>query len=127
MKKTIERLKQALELISGNWYVTREEIERVVTIRDCIKAALAELKTPRYYTPEQWEADTGEKWPDNRYVWIRTSYTAEELGRDVEDWYAWEAYPYGFVRKMGCAEGKTVVCVTAPEPPPDDWRPEEHK
>jgi hypothetical protein len=78
----------------------------------------------RWETPEQWEKRTGEAWPDDWYVWIRTPYTAEELDVDVEYLYAWNAYPYGYVKKMGSVEGKTVVCLTTSAPPPDDWQPE---
>jgi hypothetical protein len=82
-----------------------------------IQKAIAELKTPRWYTPERWEAETGEPWPDNGAVW-----------QLIEWWkdppvYQWLLSEHRFAK----TEERIVVCATEAGPPPDGWRPEEEK
>jgi hypothetical protein len=125
MKKAIEWLTEALKLISGSWYVTREEIDRVVAIRSCIKDALTELKTPRWETPEQWEKRTGEVWPENGAVRIVNPKGEWEL---MELWRAkqLEQDLARLDKDFGDEpEGLLIVCDRGEAgPPPDGWRPE---
>jgi hypothetical protein len=97
----LKRIKIDLDTRCITWH-TLELLDR----------AIAELKkTPRWYTPEQWEAETGEPWPEYWPVWaitdgmISISTMAEE-----EERKKWGDFIY--------------VCATEAGPPPDGWKPE---
>ena len=66
-----------------------------------------------FETPTQYEKRTGKKW--NGAVWYK-SITAKE----------WEAVDMTAIEiKGGYLEGYIHLCANTPEPPPDDFVPEE--
>jgi hypothetical protein len=113
VKKAIELLERVLKIIpaivaddrlSAN---LRDQAERFV------QQAIAELKTPRWYTPEQWEAKTGEKLLDEAIVWFRR-YDHEWISTKLQT-----------AKKLKKGFNKTYTIVAnGPYPPPDNWRPE---
>jgi hypothetical protein len=72
VKKAIELLKKAKSDAGSAWCDTGPAgsafLSKVILFID---EAIAELKTPRWYTPERWEAEHGKPWPDDWgvYVW----------------------------------------------------------
>ena len=69
------------------------------------------LIIPDYETPEQHKARTGTPWPDNGPVWVNSLHTG--------------GWKLNYLNEINSAESAAIViCVTGPEPPPDDWRPE---
>ena len=66
---------------------------------------------PDYETPEQYEKRTGKKW--NGAVWRKHKGASQES----TGWIA--------QRFTGNLEYFYLLCAQSPEPPPDDWRPEE--
>ena len=65
---------------------------------------------PDYETPQQYEERTGNKLSDNAAVW-----TKNEIGEWILFYYK-EAKEYN---------GDPIVVCQSPEPPPDNWEPEE--
>jgi hypothetical protein len=88
-----------------------------------IDEALKELKTPRFYTPERWEAETGEAWDDLNGVYMLEHGTWGSL--------SWNFYSYenakGRIAETvdGKEIEKPIICATEAGKPPDDWKPEE--
>jgi hypothetical protein len=121
MKKVIEMLEQALALI---WNPPTHESEkkfRDVTVSNIIKEAIKDLQTPRWYTPEQWEAETGELWPDKGAVYYRYS-------RDYKKYQEWQT---GYYRNiLNCKADfelsgtgtYQIICATEAGPPLDNWQ-----
>jgi len=66
---------------------------------------------PDYETPEQYEKRTRKKW--NGAVWRKHKGASKES----TGWIA--------QRFTGNLEYFYLLCAQSPEPPPDDWRPEE--
>jgi hypothetical protein len=113
MKKVIELLKQSRqELVTGPGGIFYAEQMR--SARRTIDKALAELKTPLWYTPERWEAEAGEPWPDNGAVYVIC------VGNRREFWYP---KSLELVKRAGISL-KSVIVATEAGPPPDEWRPE---
>jgi hypothetical protein len=81
---------------------------------------------PRWETPEQYQARTGNAWPDNAAVRALNPDSGWEL---MEYWRAkqLEQDLARLDKDFGDdPEGLLVVCDSwGAEPPPDDWRPEE--
>jgi hypothetical protein len=117
VKKVIELLEEARrDLIV---YSRDEDYEHLLMFAlSNIEKALDELKSPRWYTPKQWEAETGEAWPDDWgvYVW---DYALK----------LWIIRAYETIKYCEKFNGRKypVVCATEAGKPPDDWRPEETK
>jgi hypothetical protein len=73
MNKVIE----LLELLRALCYLTTKceielaaiDVEQVEKTVKEIDDAIAELKAPRWETPEQYQARTGKAWPDNGAVY----------------------------------------------------------
>jgi hypothetical protein len=86
-----------------------------------INEALAELKTPRRYTPEQWEAETGRPWPDNGAVYLFDPYTG---WRDVALYGAMYDKVGELNKRYIPYESVVVICATEAGCPPDGWKPE---
>jgi hypothetical protein len=97
----------------------------LTTAINCIESAIAVLQTPRWETPEQYKARTGEPWPDGAAVRI--------INPDGE----WELMEYWRAKQLKQdlarldkdfgeeQEGMLIVCDRGEYgPPPDDWRPE---
>jgi hypothetical protein len=80
---------------------------------------------PRWYTPERWEAETGEAYPPSWPVWFRYRYQST--------WSLWMTLSLAAVRndqtKLSLNKKKTeyqIVCnYMVPGPPPIDWEPED--
>ncbi|MDR1902061.1 MAG: hypothetical protein LBQ88_07270 [Treponema sp.] len=121
MNKVIKKLEAARGIVSNlnGGFAERRDIAAATGYID---EAIEELETPRWYTPEEWEAETGEALKGNAQVWWR----------QYED-NIWECQRYIGVldflsQKYGNgsrpARGVILVC-NGPYPPPDNWRPEE--
>jgi hypothetical protein len=113
VKKAIELLEEANMILAtiSTKTISLDSIRLPVAISN-IQKAIAELQTPRWYTPEQWEAETGEPWPDDWPIWAINGEGIMELSTMDEE---------ELRKELGtCA----YVCVTEAGPPPEDWRPE---
>jgi hypothetical protein len=130
VKKVIEILEDGLAYIRGG--ETADYESDTPTVLAClnaaetqIKKAIAELKTPRRYTPEQWLERTGVPWPDNGAVYML--YKPPEVSGVFPFWRI-ETYCYAKMYLNGVAVHSkscfAVVCATEAGPPPDGWRPE---
>jgi hypothetical protein len=123
MKKAIELLEEAK---SGLIRFSRDQALVGVAMRALanVEDALVELRVPRYYTPEQWEAETGNPWPEKRAVYVRV-YADKFPGFGIYSY----ADALRLVRMASAHTGIDVkyqiVCATEAGPPPDGWRPEE--
>jgi hypothetical protein len=120
MKTVIELLEKAYENVFriNRYRDARENFADRETACRFIQQAIAELKSPRWYTPEQWEKRTGKAWPEDWAVYARAKYV--ESG-----WSRWGTLPYS---ESKLTMYKTqIVCATEAGPPPDDWRPEEER
>jgi hypothetical protein len=106
----LSRVKIDLDTHCITWY-TLELLDRAIT----------ELQTPRWYTPEQWEEQTGKPWPDDWLVYC----LVEESHCRFPPNAAWVFGIYQWAKNWNphCP----VVCATEAGPPPDGWRPEENK
>jgi sucrose-6-phosphate hydrolase SacC (GH32 family) len=122
MKKTIELLEKALAEIgseSATSFITNLKLGKTASY---INEALAELKkSPRWYTPEQWEKQTGKSWLEGWAVYWRMRDDKESK------WYEWFPMPremaeLAIVKTIGEHQ---IVCATEAGPPHDDWRSEE--
>jgi hypothetical protein len=111
MKQVIEMLAQAYGIIRENLIGDEDDINMVCNL---IAGAVADLKAPRWETPEQREKRTGEPWPDDWAV-----YALYETAAGEERFWAAEEYCYSRNGKSKC-----IVCATEAGPPPDDWDPE---
>jgi hypothetical protein len=110
MEKVITLLEDALDVILHETKIPAHYQEV-----DYIKQALAELKTPRWRTPEQWEAETGKPWPDDWPVW----YISDE------EEPKWRGGSYRKAKKIDRVNDTLIICATFDGPlPPDDWMPE---
>jgi hypothetical protein len=128
MKKVIERL----EAVKGGIKDAREFFSRetvndiLIGIDGLIDQAIAELQAPpRWYTPEQWEQRTGEKWKDDWAVYLLNPdkvwepmecWRAKQIDQDMADLDRDFAHVH---------ESLPIVCATEAGPPPAGWRPEE--
>jgi hypothetical protein len=125
MKTVIE----LLELLRSLYYIlTKCEIELAAkdteqaekTVKE-IDGVIAELESPRWYTPEQWEKRTGEAWPEKAAVYaLEKGHTFLIFPYEVI--VGFEAMSYGAAKRKGLDK---IICATEAGPPPDDWRPEE--
>jgi len=82
---------------------------------NCEELDLYEL--PGYETPKQYEMRTGKKWPDNGAIWFK-----HRDGKPFFDGGIWGVCRYVTAKETG---DKVIICAQSPEPPPDDWKPEE--
>jgi hypothetical protein len=120
MKKVIERLERVLRIIPSitvdNWVSN----DGLATVKSLTEEAIAELQSPRWYTPEQWERRTGKPWPDNGAVYCKCRYDF------AETWSDWRIKSLGDAIWESSGFNKyQIVCATESGPPPDSWRPEE--
>jgi hypothetical protein len=78
VKKVIELLEGANTILAtiSPKLISLDSIRLPVAISN-IQKAIAELKTPRRYTPEQWLERTGEPWPEDGAVYYRYSSTGD--------------------------------------------------
>jgi hypothetical protein len=106
MKKAIEKL-----LLARTQIVRGCPSEAI----DILDYALEELKTPRWVTPERWEAETGEAWSENGAVYVRFADGSSP----------WFTEDYASAREHQIDGPLSTVCATEAGPPPDDWKPEE--
>jgi hypothetical protein len=82
------------------------------------------MDTPRWYTPERWEAETGKPYPPSRPVWSRY--------RTRSDWSPWITLSLASLRNDQVNRSlnkvktkyQTVCNYMVPGPPPDNWKPE---
>ena len=85
------------------------------------------VKLPDFETPAQYEKRTGKKW--NGAVWYRYRYVDDGVNGG-SNWYGWhlntakEARKSPYDSKFKKMEIQRI-CAASPEPPPDDWQPEE--
>jgi hypothetical protein len=100
-KEVIELLETAKNVsLDGDTHVAVSLIEKV----------LKELKSPRWYTPEQWKQRTGEKYPHEAPVWARSKCDL-----------CWWIIDYDAVEDD---DDMIILCAyNHLGPPPDDWRP----
>ena len=95
------------------------------------------VSIPDYETPEQYEKRTGKKW--NGAVWfniweVHKDNTLESIFK-ITDKTRWQASTLPNVERMvrdfenmkykKLDHIGALLCAQSPEPPPDDWRPEE--
>jgi hypothetical protein len=81
-------------------------------------------KPPHWYTPERWEAETGEAYPEEAPVWSASLFGVSVKPNKYNRIY-WSLKKYGDAKNsmnsiIFCAYGHM-------EPPPNDWRPEDEK
>jgi hypothetical protein len=92
---------------------------------DLLDQAIAELKSPRWYTPKQWEQCTGKAWPDSGAVYWRYK---RDMEREDKKWYI-NIYILALrsAKYVGMAnDAKQIICATEAGPPPEDWEPGEN-
>jgi hypothetical protein len=122
VKKVIELLEDALDVML---HVTK--IPTHYQEVDYIKEAITLLETPRYLTPERWEAETGEPWPDNGAVYFWNGCA----GWTIMHYRRWKEMIIklgeegGYERLPEKETQYPAVCATEAGPP-DGWRPEGH-
>jgi hypothetical protein len=112
MKKVIERLEKAKTTVE-EMITDDPESNRPYWILDNIRDALYELRRlSRWETPKQYEARTGQKWPDNWavYAWFASEASGNAQAMD---------YSVAKVASFNC-----IVCATEAGPPLEDWKPE---
>ena len=69
---------------------------------------------PEHETPKQYKKRTGKEWPSEAAVWFRIDKNKSTAN-----------FTWGVCRHITARKDKDIcVCVTSPEPPPDDWFPE---
>jgi len=92
------------------------------------------VNIPDYETPEQYEKRTRKEITGDLAVWYRTPYehidpkTKQRTGEvKLSRWKLGEYHKVRQLQFMGGLGAKPYTIVTAnfPEPPPDDWKPEE--
>ena len=85
-----------------------------------IDKAIAELKNPRWETPEQYEKQTGEPWPDSGAVYCcgQSKEFAAEHG------YTWFIMSHKEAKEYRFYKVRHIICATEAGPPPENWRPE---
>jgi hypothetical protein len=114
----LERAKADLVLLrhKGAWVMPCKIIRAAYQFID---EAMALLKAPRWYTPEQWEKRTGKAWPDSGAVYWR--------GMDYDGLRSeWRVSAYKSVRLCPAIYRRSeCVCATEAGPPPENWEPEE--
>ncbi|MDR2915118.1 MAG: hypothetical protein LBV74_09850 [Tannerella sp.] len=76
------------------------------------------VEIPEYETPAQYEARTGEPFPDNGKVWIRCTKTGITGIFDFGNWREL------LKRKSELLDNLLIVIASPPVPPPDDFVPE---
>ena len=79
---------------------------------------------PDYETPEQYEKRMGKKW--NGAVF--TKCIIKSCNKHICHNKKWRGHIYGqhICNPPPCRDGQLVCfCAQSPEPPPDDWKPEE--
>jgi hypothetical protein len=96
-----------------------------------LNEALAELKTPHWYTPEQWKLATGKVWPDEWSVYINVFSDKDGHSVFINGEYAVCKLKDAAKRINDakyfekCLFGEhIIICSTEAGPPPKDWRPE---
>jgi hypothetical protein len=125
MEKVIEFLELSRALC---YYLTTKceikrlgakDVEKVEKLVKDIDDAIAELKAPRWYTPERWEQRTGEPWPDSGAVYYRYVSTTGKL--DV-----WRIGNYENIANSNHdfrshnAGYHQIICATEAGPPPEN-------
>jgi hypothetical protein len=114
VKEVIEKLEKAFQDVIHNF--PDEAANK-------IRAVIAELKTPRWYTPEQWEAEHGEPYPREAPVWAVSKYAISDKSTKYNR-LRWTLGTYGDMADCGDA---IIFCAYGHfGPPPDDWKPEEN-
>ena len=76
---------------------------------------------PDYETPDQYEKRTGEKW--NGALWVRIWLSFGSGNK----WGIWFATSNRESYVIPTPPNYQVLCAQSPEPPPDDWIPEEEQ
>jgi hypothetical protein len=112
MKTVIDNLNAAIIMLEGMAEGGRDENGLAAAALDMVKEAIAELETPHYYTPEQWEAETGEVLRDEAILWSRGNC-------------GWGLVKWKHLKDLTGIKKFVMVVVDGPYPPPDNWRPEE--
>ena len=76
------------------------------------------VELPNYETPEQYEKRTGKKW--NGAVWVKSMLDIPEVPK------MWLLIRGSAVTDEDLSDNDLIyLCAQSPEPPPDDWKPEE--
>ena len=75
------------------------------------------IKIPDFETPAQYEKRTGEKLSDNAAVWQKSVGEEKILGE-------WHINYYGVAVEVEINDSSLIV-ITGPEPPPDDYEMED--
>ena len=84
------------------------------------------VELPEYETPQQYEMRTGKRLYDDCFVWVRYRYT-----NDCKCDYRWKLENYksaSYIKTEKIFCDVQILCAViniSPEPPPDDWKPEE--
>ena len=73
---------------------------------------------PDFETPKQYEKRTGKKW--NGAVWVKNTVKIPEVPR------IWLLIRRSMIEDIDLTDNTLIhLCANGPEPPPDDWQPEE--
>jgi hypothetical protein len=130
MKKAIDLIDAAkgkvYDIDYDDSYRDRNEVVRDECI-DLLDEAIAELKNPRWETPEQWEKRTGNKYPEDAAVRI---FYSPEHGWDLMEYWRAKQLEQDLARldKDFDVDPKLIpiVCDCGVDgPPPYGWKPEE--
>jgi hypothetical protein len=121
VKKVIEWLDRAGAKLAEAMYVNPEN-ELIDEANMCINQVIEELETPRWYTPERWEAETGEAYPREAPAWAVSEWEISEKPTKYNR-LRWTLNKYGDV--ADCEDAIIFCAYGHLGPPPNDWRPEE--
>ena len=80
---------------------------------------------PDYETPEQYEKRTGKKWNGALYTKC-FSCPYKKTWCPNSDWSVVSVVEMN-IETENCLENLIALCAQSPEPPPDDWKPEEEE
>ena len=83
------------------------------------------IELPDYETPEQYEKRTGKKWNGALYTKC-FSCPYKKTWCPNSDWSVVSVVEMN-IETENCLENLIALCAQSPEPPPDDWKPEEEE
>jgi hypothetical protein len=131
MKNVVEKLEKAdVELLGMDNFDSYNE-HQIEKALEHIRSVIAELETPRWYTPERWDAETGEPWPDNAAVYLRGFDKKEcgcAFGHAEQFYHEWVITTYENAKWVVSRDyflNVIIICATEAGCPPDGWKPEE--
>jgi hypothetical protein len=116
----IEKIARALEILDTSHCSRVDNVEQNLSEAIDILRSVANKQKPHWEPPEQYQARTGEAWPEKAAV-----YALERRHTVLNDVIVgFEVMSYGAAKWK---ELDKIICATEVGPPPDDWMPEEGK